>query len=251
MPVASGDDVSNSDSEGRGASVSPFVFLSYERRDRDYVFKLAQHMSDRGLDVWFDADIGPGSDWSLVLETKLRRCAAFVPIVTPASSRSPNCRKELGFAGRRDKPIFPLLLVGPWRDVAPLDIDGLQYEDVADGAMPGAEWLATAARSLGVRLESPSEQPTLDVSSVDPRVVPDYPESVLGRRDRGNVVSKGRSVLIWQAQMAARGWILEVDGVFGYVTELVCRQFQAEKGLDVDGLVGPDTWRASWSELIT
>jgi hypothetical protein len=55
----------------------------------------------------------------------------------------------------------------------------------------------------------------------------------------------------WQAQMAARGWTLDVDGMYGNQSEDVCRQFQAEKGLDVDGVVGPDTWAATWTEPVT
>jgi peptidoglycan hydrolase-like protein with peptidoglycan-binding domain len=31
----------------------------------------------------------------------------------------------------------------------------------------------------------------------------------------------------------------------------VCRQFQQEKGLSVDGLVGPKTWQESWTEPVT
>jgi peptidoglycan hydrolase-like protein with peptidoglycan-binding domain len=31
----------------------------------------------------------------------------------------------------------------------------------------------------------------------------------------------------------------------------VCRQFQQEKGLSVDGQVGTKTWQASWAEPVT
>ena len=34
-------------------------------------------------------------------------------------------------------------------------------------------------------------------------------------------------------------------------TEAVTKQFQKEKGLKVDGLVGPKTWAAAWTEDIT
>lgn len=55
----------------------------------------------------------------------------------------------------------------------------------------------------------------------------------------------------WQARMRDRGWRITVDGWYGPDSERVCRQFQAEKGLSVDGRVGPDTWRASWESPIT
>lgn len=55
----------------------------------------------------------------------------------------------------------------------------------------------------------------------------------------------------WQAQMANRGWQLDVDGMYGDESEDVCRDFQEEKGLEVDGVVGPDTWAAAWTAPVT
>lgn len=59
------------------------------------------------------------------------------------------------------------------------------------------------------------------------------------------------SAQTWQAQMAARGWTIGVDGCYGPQSAGVCRQFQAEKGLSVDGVVGPQTWAATWNTPIT
>jgi hypothetical protein len=56
---------------------------------------------------------------------------------------------------------------------------------------------------------------------------------------------------VWQAQMSARGWSIGVDSIFGPQSEDVARSFQSEKGLAADGLVGPDTWSASWTAPVT
>jgi hypothetical protein len=61
----------------------------------------------------------------------------------------------------------------------------------------------------------------------------------------------GDDVTAWQAQMRARGWALDVDGIYGPDSSSKCRAFQAEKGLQVDGMVGPVTWGATWSAPIT
>jgi len=58
-------------------------------------------------------------------------------------------------------------------------------------------------------------------------------------------------VRTWQGQMATRGWSISADGMYGPASENVCRQFQAEKGLGVDGLVGPQTWSAAWTAGVT
>lgn len=59
------------------------------------------------------------------------------------------------------------------------------------------------------------------------------------------------SVRVWQEQMVTRGWRLDVDGVYGDRSQLACRLFQAEKALDVDGIVGEQTWNAAWTEPVT
>jgi N-acetyl-anhydromuramyl-L-alanine amidase AmpD len=62
---------------------------------------------------------------------------------------------------------------------------------------------------------------------------------------------EGHGTAQWQSKMSARGWGLAVDDRYGDESERACRAFQAEKGLDVDGVVGPATWAATWSAPIT
>jgi N-acetyl-anhydromuramyl-L-alanine amidase AmpD len=56
---------------------------------------------------------------------------------------------------------------------------------------------------------------------------------------------------VWQRQMRARGWRIAVDGVYGPGSAAICRAFQKEKGLTVDGIVGPKTWAATWKAAVT
>jgi len=58
-------------------------------------------------------------------------------------------------------------------------------------------------------------------------------------------------VQVWQAQMSSRGWTISVDCHYGPQSENVCRQFQSEKGLSYDGMVGPETWNAAWTAPVT
>lgn len=55
----------------------------------------------------------------------------------------------------------------------------------------------------------------------------------------------------WQQRMRERGWRITVDGWYGPASERVCRQFQTEKGLSVDGRVGPQTWAGAWTAPVT
>jgi N-acetyl-anhydromuramyl-L-alanine amidase AmpD len=60
----------------------------------------------------------------------------------------------------------------------------------------------------------------------------------------------GADVKTWQTQMHKRGWKIAVDGTYGPPSEKVCRAFQEEKHLGVDGIVGPKTWAAAWTAPI-
>lgn len=63
--------------------------------------------------------------------------------------------------------------------------------------------------------------------------------------------SRSSGVRTWQQQMKARGWKIGVDGIFGNESDRVCRAFQSEKGLAVDGKVGSQTWSTSWTAPVT
>jgi peptidoglycan hydrolase-like protein with peptidoglycan-binding domain len=55
----------------------------------------------------------------------------------------------------------------------------------------------------------------------------------------------------WQAQMSYRGWTISADGRYGAQSDGVCRAFQQEKHLLVDGKVGLTTWAQSWASPVT
>lgn len=64
-------------------------------------------------------------------------------------------------------------------------------------------------------------------------------------------VMHGSDVKTWQTQMRKRGWSITADGAYGPASEAVCRRFQDDRRLGVDGVVGPKTWAAAWSPSIT
>lgn len=63
----------------------------------------------------------------------------------------------------------------------------------------------------------------------------EIPETVR-RGSRGDAVVKLQRILV------AIGYTLDLDGVFGPMTEECVKTYQATHGLEVDGVVGPLTW---------
>ena len=54
-----------------------------------------------------------------------------------------------------------------------------------------------------------------------------------------------------QQLLRARQYTLDVDGIFGPNTEAAVKAFQQSRGLSVDGIVGPITWRALVSGMLS
>lgn len=54
--------------------------------------------------------------------------------------------------------------------------------------------------------------------------------------------AKGNLTWVMQAFLRVKGYLLDVDGIFGDITVEITRQFQRDKGLVSDGIPGPKTF---------
>jgi hypothetical protein len=73
-------------------------------------------------------------------------------------------------------------------------------------------------------------------------VAPPFP----GRLLKFPPMTIGADVEQWQRRMVELGFPLDIDGKYGPKSKEACQRFQAQRGLQVDGIVGPITWAATF-----
>ena len=103
---------------------------------------------------------------------------------------------------------------------------------------------AAVDQATGGTAPTPPTPPTPPVPTPPtPTPAPAWP----GRYLKHPPMTKGADVEQWQARMVERGYPLAVDGKYGPKSKAACKAFQRQRGLDIDGIVGPITWDATFA----
>lgn len=64
------------------------IFVSYASEDREAARNLKAALEGAGLDVWLDErDIPPGTSWDREIQSNLRRCSLFLPLLSRQAAR--------------------------------------------------------------------------------------------------------------------------------------------------------------------
>lgn len=137
---------------------------------------------------------------------------------------------------------------------------GHQHAAENDHGDPGAMNVPRAMALAGTGTPVPTPPPVTPPHP-SPGAVPEFPlpnghyfgpKSGPASSHSGYYSARDRAGLrTWQAQMRKRGWTIDVDGLYGPNTAKVATQFQREKGLAADGLIGARTWNAAWLTKVT
>jgi WD40 repeat protein len=87
------------------------VFISYSRRDAEFVTSLADELKGRGKDVWIDVEgIRDAERFPEALKRAIERSDAFVFVISPDSVASDFCDQEVKHASDLNKRIVPVAL---------------------------------------------------------------------------------------------------------------------------------------------
>src|SRR6185437_6761648 len=85
------------------------VFLSYSRRDSDFVDRLESSLRQRGITTWKDRTEMPGGEnWVKMIEEAVRACEMLLVVLSPNSTASTYVQREYIYAEQMQKFIIPI-----------------------------------------------------------------------------------------------------------------------------------------------
>ena len=86
------------------------VFVSYSRRDAEFVDRLVNSVSERGKQVWVDTEaIADAEVFPEAIKHAIEGSDAFLFVITPDSVHSAYCENEVEHARNLNKRIVPVL----------------------------------------------------------------------------------------------------------------------------------------------
>jgi TIR domain-containing protein len=106
------------------------VFISYSRKDKEFVRKLGDALVAQKREAWVDwKDIPLTAEWQRGILINIEAADNFIFVISPESATSPNCKKEIDHAVANHKRMVPIF-----------------YRAVPDEAIPEA--LANSRESI-------------------------------------------------------------------------------------------------------
>jgi WD40 repeat protein/type II secretory pathway component PulM len=85
------------------------VFISYSRKDKDFVRRLGDGLIAHDRAAWVDwIDIPLTAEWQQEILRNIEAADNFIFVISPDSVISPNCQKEIEHAAANNKKMLPL-----------------------------------------------------------------------------------------------------------------------------------------------
>jgi hypothetical protein len=86
------------------------VFISYSRKDKEFVRRLDEALKSRGREAWVDwEDIRPTEEWMQAIYAAIEGADTFVFVITPDSVASDVCNREIARAAAHNKRMVPIV----------------------------------------------------------------------------------------------------------------------------------------------
>ena len=110
------------------------VFISYSRKDKDFVRRLDEALKSRGREAWVDwEDIRPTEEWMEAIYSAIEGADTFVFVLTPDSVASVVCGREIAHAAANNKRMVPIVARDVNADTVPEALAKLNWIFFRDG----------------------------------------------------------------------------------------------------------------------
>ena len=109
------------------------VFISYSRKDKDFVRRLGDRLIAQNREAWVDwKDIPLTAEWQQEILRNIEAADNFIFVISPDSVASRNCRKEIEHAAANNKKMLPLFYRPVPDDSVPETLNRFQRLDFDD-----------------------------------------------------------------------------------------------------------------------
>jgi TIR domain-containing protein/FHA domain-containing protein len=168
------------------------TFISYSRRDAEFIGKLFLALKEHGIDAWLDKeDIPKASHWKQEILVGIQFCQNFVYAISPDSIMSDYCDMELDHALALNKRIIPIVVREPVVGVR-LSIAELNYIFFNDFDQGVAALLEVLDSPLGTTFGDRLDSQIRVVDRLGCRTFPLYRNQYyVGRNPRGEFSAAG------------------------------------------------------------
>ena len=105
------------------------VFISYSRKNRDFVHRLDDALKSRGREAWVDwEDIRPTEEFMQAIYAAIEGADTFVFVLTPDSVASVPCGHEIAHAAVNNKRMVPIVAQDVNADTVPEALAKLELD---------------------------------------------------------------------------------------------------------------------------
>ncbi len=195
------------------------VFISYSRRDREFVEKLESAFRKHGRKIWIDQkDIQHTEEWLKAIYSGIEAADNFVFIISPDSIASKNCAKELAHAVQHNKRLVPVLYRKVIDSEVPQVLADLDWVPFEEGVrVDEAESFDHAFRSLLETIDT-----DLDYVRAHTRLLTRAIEWDKRQRDK-SLLLRGKDL------KEAERWLIEAIGKKPPLTQLQLQYIEASR----------------------
>jgi predicted regulator of Ras-like GTPase activity (Roadblock/LC7/MglB family) len=132
------------------------VFLSYSRQDALIMNRVRNDLRERGLTVWTDDNLEPGThSWKIAIQKAIESSASLVALLSPEAKQSEWVDRELEYARVQNVRIFPVLIRGNESSSVPFEVVATQRINItqpSDYELGIEQLYDSLAKYLGIKL---------------------------------------------------------------------------------------------------